>query len=119
VAKIQRTWSSKPGLLEVVIPRAVLQELKDLPEPVRNQFLVNLEMVRVGLDPDLSLEHLTSVGQGVIELKINGRPAFRLVYTTKIPGKILVVAARAKTANGVDRKLIGTVKRRLKSYTGG
>ena len=34
---------------------------------------------------------ITRLGDGVIELKINGSPAYRCVYTLKQPGKVIVL----------------------------
>lgn len=98
------------------IGKAVLKELEALPEWVRDQFLVALENISWGLPPGLTVASLSAAGRGVMELKINGRPAYRLVYTLKVPGKVVVLAARPKTCNGPDRQLIEVAASRLKSY---
>jgi phage-related protein len=78
------------------------------------QFMVELDAIANGRETSLEIEHLTSVGKGVIELKINGRPAYRCVYTTKIPGKVVVLHAFKKTKNGPDGHNLDVVRQRLK-----
>lgn len=90
--------------------------MKSLPEVVRDQFLMNLELLSVGLDLEIPIDHLSEIEPGVIELKINGSPAYRLVYSTKFTGKLVVLAARPKTTEGRDKKLIEAVTSRLKAY---
>lgn len=100
------------------ISKAVRKELADLPASVRDQFLVALENISWGLDPGLTVAPLsTTVGKGILELKINGRPAYRLIYTLKFQGKVVVLAARIKTTNGVDKQLIEVAASRLKTYS--
>lgn len=98
----------------IEIGKQAKKELQSLPEPIRNQFLVALENVSWGLDPGLRVTHLTTVDKGVIELKINGRPAYRLIYTVKLPGKVVVLVARSKTTEGQDKKLLEVAASRLK-----
>lgn len=93
----------------------VIKCLRDLPEHVGTQFMVELESIASGHQPSLEVEHLTSVGKGVIELKINGRPAYRCVYTTKIEGKIVILHAFKKTKNGPDVHNCDVAKKRLKN----
>jgi len=93
----------------------VEKNLRDLPEWVGMQFMVELESIASGHAPSLAIDHLTSVGKGVVELKINGRPAYRCVYTTKIPGKIMILHAFKKTKNGPDVHNCEVAKQRLKN----
>jgi phage-related protein len=62
----------------------------------------------------LPIEYLGSVGSGVIELKINGRPAFRCVYIAKYMDTVFVLHSFTKTTNGVDRQAIKVAEQRLK-----
>lgn len=95
------------------IAKAVLKEMSDLPESIRDQFLVSLEMACLGLPPALSHEKLKSAGEGVIELRINGRPAYRCMYiVTDV--QVVVLHATAKTTQGQDRQLVDTTSKRLK-----
>lgn len=98
------------------ISKPVRKELADLPDSRRDQFLVALENISWGLDPGLNVAHLSTAGKGVLELKINGSPAYRLVYTLKFEGKVVVLAARAKTSEGQDKQLLEVSASRLKSY---
>lgn len=89
------------------------KELKKLPEDVAAAFLHCLEMVRYGLKPTLDIDHLTAAGSGVIELIINGSPAFRCVYYNKKPDALWVVLAATKTTNGQDLTLIRKARLRV------
>jgi len=73
-----------------------------------------LTAVQYDQTPTLTLKHLNVSGGSAIELIINGRPAYRLVYTTKVPGKVYILFAGKKTAQGTDRSLIETVEARLR-----
>jgi len=84
------------------------------PDSHREAFLASLEFQCNGLDPLLKITHLTDVGSGVIELKRNGRPAYRCVYYSKLPGHIVVLHVTEKTTNGSDAQLKRTAKKRLK-----
>lgn len=106
---------TKKRQLDVVMERAVEREFQSLPESVRDQFSNSIHAVASGCTPFLRINHLQlKKGLIAIELKINGSPGYRCVYTTKIEGKIHVVYAREKTANGTDKQLIETVTKRLK-----
>lgn len=95
--------------------KAAKKALKALPDKIQIQFLQNLEMIRYGLTPELKIEHLESIGSGVIELKINGSPAYRCIYYNKLPGKVVVLHAAKKTTNGTDSKILKLAEKRLKS----
>lgn len=98
---------------EIIISKAVFKEMKKLPDRDRERFLFDLLLISHGAEPTLPIQHLKAVGAGVMELKINGSPAYRLVYTAKFPGKIVVLAARAKTAQGTDKTLMDVARKRL------
>lgn len=91
------------------------KDLKALPTDVRDDFATSLLAVQHGLDPLLKFKHLHVSKGSAIELIINGRPAYRVVYSTKAPGKVHVLFAGKKTAQGTDKKLMETVEARLKS----
>lgn len=101
---------------DIVFVGSALKDLKALPQVVRDAFAVALTAAQHNQVPTLDFKHLhVSKGNSAIELKINGRPAYRVVYTTKAPGKVHVLYAGKKTAQGTDRQLIETVEARLKS----
>jgi phage-related protein len=101
---------------EIVFCPGAEKELKSLPENHQISFWHDLNQVAHGMDPTLAIDHLESAGAGVIELKINGRPAFRCIYYNKLPGQVLVVHATPKTMNGSDPKILRLVKQRLKAF---
>lgn len=92
----------------------VRKEMQKLPEWVRDAFLLDLDLVAIGQAPLSDVDHLTTAGKGVIELKINGSPAYRCMYHMKTPGKVMVLHATVKTTNGSDKKLVELTKKRFK-----
>lgn len=105
---------AKPRTID--IPRPVKREMEELPDGIRKRFLVALERMSWEFEPGEPVGPLGAAGKGVAELKINGHPAYRLVFTTQVKGKVLVLAARAKTCQGPDRKLIAAAAKRLKMH---
>lgn len=110
----QEEDSDKKKDRELVLEGAVRKEMYGLPETIRSRFLLNLEMVRLGLTPVLAHEKLHAAGEGVVELKINGRPAWRCMYVVRKNGDVVALHATSKTSNGQDRQLIKTTSLRLK-----
>lgn len=84
-----------------------------LPWDIQVSFITNLDMVCHGKKPELEIDYLTSVDKGVIELKINGSPAFRCVYYNKLTGVVVVVAAYVKTTNGSPTKELPGITKRV------
>lgn len=83
------------------------------PRDVVVAFILQLqERIAHGFAPTIPIDHL---GDGLIELKVNGHPAFRCVYTMKRPGKVLVLHTFAKTTNGPDVKNLRLARTRAKS----
>lgn len=91
-----------------------MKALKDLPEWVQVAFIHALDSVFYGVDPGMAITHLTAIGPGVVELKINGRPAYRCVYRSKSPGQVDLLHAFVKTCQGPDKKNMATTKSRYK-----
>lgn len=82
------------------------------PRDVIIAFITQLEgKLAINSAPTIPITHL---GDGVIELKINGSPAYRCVYTLKQPGKVIVLHTFAKTTNGPDVKAVQLAKKRAK-----
>lgn len=107
--------SNNPPKEIYFINNAAIREFKELPEEHAISFGLALKQVAYGEDPSLDKDHLASVGAGVIELKINGRPAYRCVYYNKLPGKVVVLHTAKKTTNGPDKKIVETARKRLSS----
>ncbi|WAH66951.1 type II toxin-antitoxin system RelE/ParE family toxin [Xanthomonas hortorum] len=98
----------------LIIGKTQEKELATFPAKVINEFSVNFEMLEVGLRPAMDHEKLHAAGKGVIELKINGRPAYRCMYVIRKNGDVVVLHATRKTTQGQDRQLIATTAERLK-----
>lgn len=94
------------------ISKKAEKDLISLPRDIKTQFAHALDRIACGLDPTIEIDHL---GEGLIELKINGSPAFRCVYYNKLPSVVVVVHSFKKTTNGPDQKNVDLAKTRLKS----
>ncbi len=90
------------------------KEYKNLPDKIQDEFGKDLRRIQMGEVPRLSITHLDSVGQGVVELKKNGSPAFRCVYVAKYLDTVFVLHSFIKTTNGVDRQAIKVAEQRYK-----
>ena len=93
---------------------AAEREYKNLPDTVQDEFGKDLRLIQYGKDPRLPITHLKSVGDGVIELKKNGSPAFRCVYVAKYLDTVIVLHSFTKTTNGVDQQAMKVAEQRLK-----
>lgn len=83
------------------------------PKHIQIIFAAQIEEKLVyNLSPTIKFEHLD---EGMIELKINGSPAYRCVYTMKQPGKVVILHTFAKTTNGPDVKNVRLARKRAKS----
>ncbi|MFD2640799.1 type II toxin-antitoxin system RelE/ParE family toxin [Pseudomonas japonica] len=106
--------SNKKREIEYYPAKAVRKEMDSLPERRRDKFLVDLNLIAHNQAPTCQVTHLNDIGNGVTELKINGRPAFRCIFYTKEDGKVYVLHATEKTTNGSDRQLKNVVAQRYK-----
>jgi len=93
---------------------AAIREYRKLPESVQDEFGKSLRCIQFGEDPFLTIEHLDGVGNGVIELKINGSPAYRCVYIAKLEDTVFVLHSFTKKTNGVDKHAMNTLKKRYR-----
>lgn len=109
------TTAKPPLLIEFHPENAVLKELGAVPERKRDRFLTSLGLLAKHQRPTCKVKPLDSLGHGVYQLVINGSPAWRCIYTTELPGKIVVVHATEKTTNGCDRQIANVVEKRLKT----
>jgi phage-related protein len=88
------------------------REFFELPRAIAIQFALQLEeRIALGLNPTLPIAHL---GDGMVELKINGSPAYRCVYTLKKPGEVVVLNTFVKTTNGSDHHNVEKARKRSK-----
>tara|TARA_Y100000589_G_scaffold322124_2_gene354552 strand:+ start:1742 stop:2077 length:336 start_codon:yes stop_codon:yes gene_type:complete len=91
------------------------KEFYKLPPEAISKFKASLGAVQRGSKPFLNIDYLDTVGKGVIELKINGRPAYRCLYVAKYKDRIIVLGAFTKTTNGSDQAIRTTGKTRYKA----
>ena len=93
---------------------AAEREYKALPKDVQQEFGTSLRAVQDDKKPFLPITFLKSIGAGVIELKINGSPAFRCVYIAKYRDAVIVLHSFEKTINDVDKQAMKTLEQRYK-----
>ena len=87
----------------------------NLPKDVAEDFAKALDDILTGRAPALPTESLQhTVGKGAIELKINGSPAYRLVYVSKYNDTLYILHTFKKTTNGVDRPAMKLAEKRYK-----
>lgn len=96
------------------ISKAAMKEYMALPDVIRDDFNKDITVIQKGGRPYLAIAHLDSVGRGVIELKINGSPAYRCLYVAKYKDVIVILGAFVKTTNGQDKAIQRTGRARFK-----
>jgi phage-related protein len=102
---------------ELIATAAVKRDFKKFPKNVQEDFAKALQDVMNGRRPGMEFEPLNNLAKnikGVIELKINGSPAYRAVYVAKFKDKVHLLHAFTKTTNGVDKKAMDVVVKRYK-----
>lgn len=95
------------------VNNAAKAEYYKLPAEIVQQFGASLNQIQREKQPLLDVTQLAGYS-GVVELKINGSPAHRCVYTAKFNNMVIVLHSFSKTTNGVDRKAMSTLKLRYK-----
>jgi phage-related protein len=96
---------------------AALRAFKKLPKDVQEDFAKALQDVMEGRKPSMQFKPLNGLGKnikGVIELVINGSPAYRTVYVAKYNNTVYLLHAFTKTTNGVDKPAMEVVVKRYK-----
>ncbi|WP_455815743.1 type II toxin-antitoxin system RelE/ParE family toxin [Pseudomonas graminis] len=79
-------------------------------------FAVDVDMLMNRLKPLSSSKALNGLGKGVFELRKNGRPAYRLVYTIK-DDTVYILHVYSKTSDGTPKHHEDTIKKRYKTIT--
>lgn len=105
---------------EVVYVKQAEKELKQMfgsvPKWRATQVATCISYLADGVEPNLEIRQLAlSKGLKAWEIKLNGSPALRVVFTTKVTGKLIILYAGKKTAQGTDQEMIRTVEARLKA----
>lgn len=93
---------------------AAEREYRDLPKDVLQEFGMSLRALQEDNRPFLPITALKAIGSGVIELKINGSPAYRCVYVAKFEDTVIVLHSFAKTTNSTDKQAMKTLEARYK-----
>ena len=88
--------------------------IRGFPPPVVERFAYDLEAISYGQKPASSSKQMNGFSKNVIELRKNGKPAYRLIYTI-IGDTIFVIHAFVKSSVGTDKKHESTIKLRLSS----
>jgi phage-related protein len=95
-----------------------LDELKDLPEPVRRSFGYALRFAQAGATPDHTKPLKGFIGAGVIEIVENfDGNSFRAVYTVRLAGVIYVLHCfQKKSKKGIEtpKQTIELIQQRLR-----
>ncbi|KPY81212.1 type II toxin-antitoxin system RelE/ParE family toxin [Pseudomonas syringae pv. tagetis] len=105
----------KPLNIRFFPEKAVVKEMKKLPDRERDRFLININLKAANEDLTCDSSPLSSLGHGVYELCINGSPAWRCIYYTGVSGQLVVLHVCEKTTNGQDRQIKNVVGKRLKA----
>ena len=107
---------SKPDLVIEFHPHDPVQkEMGDIPGDVRDAAIVSFGLMAKRLPPALKIKKLGTIDKNVFQMTIKSSESWRIVYTTEVTGKIVVLHATQKTTEGVDRQLKNVVESRLKS----
>lgn len=102
---------------EIIVTDAARRAFKKLPKDIQEDFAKALQDVAEGRRPGMEFKPLSNLGKGikgVIELIINGSPAYRSIYVAKFEGKVHLLHAFTKTTNGVDKPAMEVVVKRYK-----
>ncbi len=89
------------------------KDLKNFPEPARHKAGTELNLVQEGLDPE-NWKPMSSVGQGVREIRVQVGGAFRLMYVVKFEEAIWVLHAFAKKTQKTSDSDLALAKSRYR-----
>ncbi|WP_223460371.1 type II toxin-antitoxin system RelE/ParE family toxin [Pseudomonas sp. A-R-26] len=106
----------KPDLAFELHPHDPVQkEMGDIPGDCRDAAMASFGLMAKRLPPTLTIKKLGTIDKNVFQMTIKSTESWRIVYTTEVTGKIVVLHATQKTTEGVDRQLKTVVESRLKS----
>jgi len=90
-------------------------DLRDFPLEARQRAGYQLHLIQMGDDPS-DWKPMTSIGQGVREIRIKGKDgAFRVFYVVNRPEAIYVLHAFQKTTQKTEKRDIDLAIARLRS----
>lgn len=96
------------------VSEAAEREYKAMPSEIQDDFGKDLRRIQFSEKTKYPTEKLGGFSVSVVEIKINGSPGFRCVYTTKYLDTVVVLHTFTKTTNAVDRPAMAVVALRLK-----
>ncbi|EHY9871082.1 hypothetical protein ACHELY_004384 [Vibrio vulnificus] len=103
--------------INVRVAGPATREFKKLPTVLQKSFTTYVnETMKKGAYSPLETEKFKSVHTSVIEVKVTGRPAGRMFYTTLLNGHIEILAFATKSRFGQDPKIKETVEKRFKAF---
>jgi len=100
--------------LQFISKAAEREYKKDLPKDAQEDFAKAIQDVLDGRRPGMPFKTLKNLGKGVVELIINGSPAYRVVYVAKYNNTLYILHSFSKTTQGVDLPAMKVVKTRYK-----
>lgn len=90
------------------------QRIREFPDDARRLVGHEIERVQIGLDPN-DWKPLRPIGPGVRELRVRSTDgAFRVVYLTRIEGKVYVLHAFQKKTQQTAQRDIALARQRFK-----
>ncbi|MFQ2400419.1 type II toxin-antitoxin system RelE/ParE family toxin [Aeromonas dhakensis] len=103
--------------INVCVSKPATREYAKLPQDAQKAFQTYVEeTLKKGEFSSLESEKFKSIHSSVIEVKVKGRPASRMFYTTLLDGHIEVLAFATKSRNGQDPQIKATVEQRFKDF---
>ena len=93
------------------------EDLRDFPEEVRRDAGVQLWAVQAGLSPT-DWKPMTSVGSGVMEIRIRKQGAWRVIYVAKFEAAVYVLHAFEKKEKKTRQADIDLAKKQYQEIEG-
>jgi phage-related protein len=90
-----------------------LDELRDFPSPAKRDAGYQLDRVQRGFDP-VDWKPMSTIGQGVREIRIKQEGQFRVIYIAKFEDTIYVLHAFQKKTQQTRQHDINVAKQALK-----
>ena len=92
-----------------------LEVLSGFPEDVKRSLGFSLRQLQIGREATSQTRSMSSIGQGVYELKeADERAWYRLIYLSKIANRIYVLHCFEKESRKTDRRDIEVARQRLR-----
>ena len=93
------------------------KDLRSFPGKVRQIFGVELLALQLGYEP-ADWKPMTSLGQGVKEIRVQSEGQYRVIYIAKFSDSIYVLHAFRKKSKRTSRQDIALARQRLKKISG-